>query len=89
MAKTPRLSPSVSKLVGCKGAECLAKFTFIKVPKGKVSKNGISWEYSARCPNCPKVVTFSEAMMKNIHKCVRDISISKTINTFDSMFTKT
>lgn len=88
IAKTPQLSTSVKSRVGCKGEECIKTFSFAKQPKGKISKAGNNWVYTARCPNCPKVMTFSEAMMKNIHQCVRDITVTKITNNFDDMFSQ-
>ena len=87
--KPPELTQSVIKRVGCKGVDCIRAFSFMKRPRIKLSKNGVSWEYGARCPNCPKVMTFSEAMMKNIRICIKDITIVQTTNTYDDMFDKT
>lgn len=86
--KTPTLSASVLKRIGCKDVECLKHLAYTKVPRGKVAKNGVTWEYSARCPSCPKVITFSEPMMKSIRRVIKDIEVGTVTNTFDAMFTK-
>lgn len=86
--KQPALSASVLKRIGCKGEDCLKHLTYTKVPRGKIAKNGVTWEYSARCPSCPKVITFSEPMMKSIRRVVKDIEVGTATNTFDTMFTK-
>jgi hypothetical protein len=82
------LSKSVIRRIGCKGEDCLKHLTYTKVPRGKIAKNGVTWEYSARCPSCPKVIIFSEPMMKSIRRVIQDIEVGTVTNTFDTMFTK-
>lgn len=85
--KPPELSPSVLKRTGCMGIDCLRQFTFTRAPRRRPSKLS-RWEFTARCASCPKVVVFSEAMMRNIQRVVKDIKFTHVTNNFDELFTK-
>lgn len=86
--RSPELSKTLKRRLGCKDIECLKHFTFTRQAKRKLSRQPPSWEFAGRCTRCPKLITLSDAMMRSAEQCIGKVDVTVVFSDYDAMFSK-